>query len=287
MSSFSRKWSKPLRSTSRGPYLGRDDVLVAYRCGAAAVANPGNAGDGSGAGSVQGYRLAPAPLAVHAYIAARLLNQAIRFARHHEGVARQTNVERLTGAGQRQVQLVGRSRRRCGNGDRTLEAGHRGPESLVHPEPLGQAPGDDRRNDLGVGCDLGHDGQVLGLAQIHVVVDVAVERRDHVRPEPSTGLLGVDRMGVGLGDDPDARPPGVTEHVTRAPGASMARMSSSSASIARRKARHRPRALRSRRPPCRRNSMPAPESHGAPGVKGISAPLEQCPLHIRSGFWSG
>ena len=48
-----------------------------------------------------------------------------------------------------------------------------------------------------------------------MVVDVAVEDGDDVRRRRAArllGLLAVDRVGVGLGDDPDAGPAGVAEH---------------------------------------------------------------------------
>src|SRR5437764_187808 len=53
--------------------------------------------------------------------------------------------------------------------------------------------------------------QARRVAQLRVVVDVAVQGRDHVGPV-AVVLLLVDRVGVGLGDDPDARPSGVREH---------------------------------------------------------------------------
>ncbi len=50
-------------------------------------------------------------------------------------------------------------------------------------------------------------------AEIGVVVDVAVERRDNVRlTARRLELLAVDRMGVRLGDDADTGPAGVGEH---------------------------------------------------------------------------
>jgi hypothetical protein len=50
-----------------------------------------------------------------------------------------------------------------------------------------------------------------------VVVDVAVQGGNHVRPLGVDGavprvLVAVDRVGVGLGDDADAGPAGVAEH---------------------------------------------------------------------------
>ena len=58
----------------------------------------------------------------------------------------------------------------------------------------------------------GATAQVLGLAQVGVVVDVAVEGGHHVGGDGPVPLLGVQGVGVGLGDDPDARPPGMADH---------------------------------------------------------------------------
>ena len=72
-------------------------------------------------------------------------------------------------------------------------------------------------NDLGVGRDRAGDPQLVLGAEITVVVDVAVEGRHHVRRvgallgAGSLGLVGVERVGVRLTDDADARPPRVSD----------------------------------------------------------------------------
>ena len=77
-------------------------------------------------------------------------------------------------------------------------------------------PADERRDHLGVGGDVLVDAELVGDPEIGVVVDVAVEGRDHVRARAGgrrrLELVAVDRVGVRLGDDADARPPRVTEH---------------------------------------------------------------------------
>ena len=80
---------------------------------------------------------------------------------------------------------------------------------------LGHAAGDEHRDDLGVGGDLGRGGQALGGPQLDVVVDVAVEGGGHVgrrRRTAAAVLLAVERVGVGLADEADAGPAGVAEH---------------------------------------------------------------------------
>ena len=90
--------------------------------------------------------------------------------------------------------------------------GHRGAERVVHRRSRGQAPSDQRRDHLGVGGDLGRHLQLLERLEVGVIVDVAVERADHVGPFVAVELLMVERVRVGLGDDADARPPRVPEH---------------------------------------------------------------------------
>ena len=54
--------------------------------------------------------------------------------------------------------------------------------------------------------------RLLERLEVGVVVDVAVERADDVGAVGAVELLVVQRVRVGLGDDADARPAGVTEH---------------------------------------------------------------------------
>ena len=75
--------------------------------------------------------------------------------------------------------------------------------------------------------------------QVGVVVDVTVERGDDVRAGVVTALpldlLAVERMGVRLGDDSDARPPRMSEDgdVDIGRGAGRARSTASLATAAR------------------------------------------------------
>ena len=50
------------------------------------------------------------------------------------------------------------------------------------------------------------------VREVGEVVDVAVEHGGDVGPVGALELGAVERVGVGLGDDPDARPAGVAEH---------------------------------------------------------------------------
>ena len=74
---------------------------------------------------------------------------------------------------------------------------------------VGQVAGGERRDDLGVGGDLGADAQPVGGLEIGEVVDVAVERGGDVGAVGAADLVGVEGVGVGAGDDADRRPAGV------------------------------------------------------------------------------
>ena len=98
---------------------------------------------------------------------------------------------------------------------RALERSDRAAERLGVVDPGVEEARHEGGDHLGVGRDRGGDPQVVRDAEVGVVVDVAVERGDDVRRHDAAGLLdlvAVQRMGVGLADDPDARPAGVTEH---------------------------------------------------------------------------
>ena len=113
-----------------------------------------------------------------------------------------------------------------------------------------------------------------------MVVDVAVEHADDVGPgELAAGqleLVAVDRVGVGLGDDPHAGPAGVAEHGDLGP---LARHRQAQESRRRRSGRASPpccrRARRSRPPPCTRTRAPCPvrparrrDARSPPGTVG-------------------
>jgi hypothetical protein len=107
---------------------------------------------------------------------------------------------------------VGVRRARGRYRDRAGESRDRRSEGSCRVVTRGDAARHEGGNDLRVGGDLGGDGESFLRSQLEVVVDVAVERGDDVRAaRGAVGLLGVERVGVGLADDPDARPPGVAE----------------------------------------------------------------------------
>jgi hypothetical protein len=151
-------------------------------------------------------------LTVHPEVAGRHLHEPVRLAGHHEGVLGQAHVQRLPRPPQGQQQAPGLVGGGGGDGHRSLEGGDRPAEGVGRGRAIRQVAGDERGDDLGVGGDLGRYPQIVGGPQLDVVVDVAVEGGQHVRPLAAVGLDRVERVGVGLGDDPDAGPPGVPEH---------------------------------------------------------------------------
>jgi len=151
--------------------------------------------------------------AIHAHIALRFFDETIRFARDDEAVVRHADAETLPAALQREQQrarLIGRCR---GDRHRTFKRCNGLAECLRQRNALGDASRDERRNHFGVGRDRLSEPQFMACPQVGMVVDVAVQRRDEVRGvDLVLQLFAVDRMGVGFGDDSDARPTRVTEH---------------------------------------------------------------------------
>ena len=111
----------------------------------------------------------------------RLLDEAVRLARDHERVFGEPDVEGLPTAAQRQEELVGRGGHLGADRQRSLERGDGGAERLVD----GSSPRAMRR-DTSAGITLasvvisGGNSQALERLEVGVVVDVAVERADHV-----------------------------------------------------------------------------------------------------------
>ena len=103
------------------------------------------------------------------------------------------------------------------DGNRALEAGDGVAERGGEVGAVGQAVRHERGDHLRVGGDLGRQAQPAGRLQVGEVVDVAVEGGRDERPRLAFHLEAVHRMGVGLADDPDARPPGVAEDQRRRP----------------------------------------------------------------------
>ena len=71
--------------------------------------------------------------------------------------------------------------------------------------------GTQHRYHLGVGGYLRSHAEALGHHQVGVVVDITVEYRGDQRDYHAIGPDGIHRMGVGLGDQAHAGPPGVSQ----------------------------------------------------------------------------
>ncbi len=154
-------------------------------------------------------------LAIEAQVAAGELHQAVGLRGHHVAAVGQADVERLAASPQRQEEVI-RVRGGAGaDGHRALEGRHRVAEGVGQVGPLCQSVGDEGGDHLGVGGDLGGQPETVGRLQVGEVVHVAVQGGRHVRAGRAVHLEAVDRVGVGLGDDPDARPPGVAQHDSR------------------------------------------------------------------------
>ena len=201
--------------------LGVTDVVARERERGAVERGAGDALEGAGVLGVEDDDL-PArgrralgvgrSLAVHPHVRRRLLDEAVRLARHHERVLGEPDVERLTAAAQRQEQLIGSGVHLRADRQRSVERGDGGAERLVRVVTGSNAPGHERGNHLRVGGDLRRELEALHRGEVGEVVDVAVERADHVGRGTAAGLLLVERVRVRLGDAADARPPGVPEH---------------------------------------------------------------------------
>ena len=199
-----------------GRHLGRHHVVLGHRLGGTVVAEPAHPLDGPGPIGVEGDELAAA-LAVEAHVARGLLDDAVGLAGDDVAVLAEPDVDALAAAVEGEQEPAGLVGGGDADGDRALERRHRAAEGLDEVgTPLAVA-GDDGRDDLGVGRDRAGEAQPVGDLEVGVVVDVAVEHADE---EPGLGLLGPGRLGqvarhrvgVGLGDDPDAGPAGVAEH---------------------------------------------------------------------------
>src|SRR5690606_32330126 len=151
-------------------------------------------------------------LAVHAQVARAVLDDAVRLARDDGRILGQPDVQRLAAATQREQQLVrvlGAARR---DRRRALEGRDAAPECLEPRLARLETTCDQGRDDLRVGRDLRREAQPAVRDEAQVVVDVAVQRGDHVRLDLAAELEGLERVRVRLADDADARPARVTEH---------------------------------------------------------------------------
>ena len=192
----------------------------------AVVGLPGDAVEGAGARTVEHDDLTSAGVgvlrvggrvAIEAHVARGELDEPDGLGRHHEAVVGEADVERLPAASQGEEKLV-RVRRRGGrDGNRALEAGDGVAERGGEVGAVGQPVRHERGDHLRVGGDLGRQAEPAGRLQVGEVVDVAVEGGGDERPALALHLEAVHRVGVGLADDPDARPSGVAEDQRRRP----------------------------------------------------------------------
>ena len=120
-------------------------------------------------------------LAVEAEVAVALLDDAVRLAGDDVRVVGDADVQRLPAAPLREQHPARFGRDLRADRHRTLERGDRGAERLDRVGAARDAPRHERGDDLGVGGDLGREAQCLERLEVRVVVDVAVQRRDHVR----------------------------------------------------------------------------------------------------------
>ena len=153
-------------------------------------------------------------LAVEAQVRRRLLDEAVRLARHDERVGREPHVQSLPAAPECEQQLVGAGADACRHCDRSLDRRDGRTKRLDRIESPGEPARHERRNHLGVRRDLGRHPEVVGREQVGVVVDVAIERTDDIGTVGIVDLRTVERMRVGFGDQADTRPPRMTQHET-------------------------------------------------------------------------
>ena len=159
-----------------------------------------------------------AALAVEPHEAVGLLDDAVRLAGDDVAVLGEADVHALAAALQREQHGARGACRGGSDRHRPLEPRNRPPKRLdqvvVHRVGVARHQ---CRDHLGVGGDRAREAQPVRHLEIGVVVDVAVEHADEVVATrvlgaPELVLFAVDRVGVGLGDDPDAGPTGVPQH---------------------------------------------------------------------------
>ena len=150
-------------------------------------------------------------LAIHPEIDRCVLDDSVGFGGHHETVLGQADEHTLAAPPQRKVHVGWNVSRADADGHRSLELGDRAANRLVEHVTVGEVAGHQGRDDLCICRDLARDPEALGRDQIGEVVDVAVERRRHVRARLVAQLVAVDRMGIGFGDDAHRGPPGVPQ----------------------------------------------------------------------------
>ena len=119
----------------------------------------------------------------------------------------------MAAASQGQEDLVGIIRGIGHDADRAVQSLNGAAERLGHVEAGTEVPGNEDRDDLGIRGDLRRHLDAFEDQQFGVIVDVAVERAHDVGPRGlRTGFFAIERVGVGLGYEPDTGPPGVGHH---------------------------------------------------------------------------
>ena len=165
---------------------------------AAAVMPAGQTGQSAGAVPPAQDDLSVA-LTVHTQVPAGLFHQTVGLAGDHEGIFSQADVEALAAAPQGQQQLP-RGAGGVGHDPyRAFETTDGPPERFGRPVPRRQVPRNQGGDELGVrGDPFGHR-KALGDNQLGLIVDVAVEGADDIRPRGSSaGLVRIERVGVGF-----------------------------------------------------------------------------------------
>ncbi|CAB4835244.1 unannotated protein [freshwater metagenome] len=201
--------------------LSRRDLVLAHRQRSAVVRDAGDARERSGQMTLELDDLPTAAaqvvgvarcLAVHAEKARGLFDHPVRLARHDVGIIGEADIERLTAASQCELQGVGRLHGARADGHRAFETCDRAAERFDGARLGAQVLRQQRRDDLGIGGDLGGDQEVLGGDEVGEVVDIAVEHADRIRTIGATDLFAVQGMRVRFGHDAHARPAGMAEH---------------------------------------------------------------------------
>ena len=156
---------------------------------------------------------------------AGLLDDPVGLAGDDEAVLGEADVDTLSAAAQREQHPPGRRGRHRPDRHRPLEPTHRAPERLdegVEVAPAGAegvgVVAEQGGDHLGVGGDRTGEAQLVLDLEVGVVVDVAVEHADAIRPFALHDLVAVHGVGVGLADDADAGPARVTEHADTGAG---------------------------------------------------------------------
>ncbi len=277
--SLSRKCGASPRSMSRVVTSVRRQVARDDRERRAVVGEPRHAVERAGAIRIEADQL-PAGLAVEAQVVTGLLDDPVGLAGDDEAVLGEADVDTLSAAAQGEQHPPGGRGRHRPDRHRPLEPTHRAPERLdegVEVAPAGAegvgVVAEQGGDHLGVGGDRTGEAQLVLDLEVGVVVDVAVEHADAIRPFALDDLVAVHGMGVGLADDADAGPARVSEHAD--PGAGTGRSPGAAGGPGPRPPASLPccrPARRSPRPPCTRTTTRSPirSARRAPNPTGTT-----------------